>query len=110
MFTMDFAFLIFSEVSVESTPKRRVQVTVVVVGVEVVGVKNRPEYPASSFLRLFVGATRQRLNFGSLVVWAVSTSTCFRNLSDLDSKKIQYRLLHLDDFINDHRRFGLTSF
>ena len=31
MFTMDFAFLIFSEMSVESTPKRRVQVTVVVV-------------------------------------------------------------------------------
>ena len=46
MSTMDFAFLIFSEVSVESTPKRRVQVTVVVVSVQVVGVKNRPKYPA----------------------------------------------------------------
>ena len=110
MFTMDFAFLISSEVSVEATPKRRVQVTVIVVSVQVVGVKNRLEYPASFLLRLFVGATRQRLNFGSSVVWAVSISTCFRNLSDLDTKKIQYRLLHLDDFINDHRRVGLTSF
>ena len=110
MFTMDFAFLIFSEMSVESTPKRRVQVTVVVVGVEVVGVKNRPEYPVASFLLLFVGATGQRLNFGSSVVWAVAISTCFRNLSDLDIKKIQNRLLDLEDFINDHRRVGLPSF
>ena len=100
---MDFAFLIISEVSVESTPKRLVQVTVVVVSVQVVGVKNRPEYPASSLSRLFVGATRQPLNFGSSVVWAVSTSIGSRDFSDLDTKKIQYRLLHLDDFVNEHR-------
>ena len=72
--------------------------------------KNRPEYPAASFLRLFVGATGQRLNFGSSVVWAVAISTCFRNLSDLDIKKIQNRLLDLEDFINEDRQVGLTSF
>ena len=110
MFTMDFAFSIFPEVSVESTPKGRLQVTLVVVGVEVVGVKNRPEYPAVSFLRLFVGATGQRLNFGSSVVWAAAISTCSRNLSDLDIKKIKNRLLDLEDFINEDRRVGLTSF
>ena len=72
--------------------------------------KNRLEYPGVSFLRPFVDATGQRLNFGSSVVWAAAISTCFRNLSDLEIKKIQNRLLDLEDSINEDRRVGLTSF
>ena len=76
---------------------------------EVVGVKNRPEYPAVSFLRLFVGATGQRLNFGSSVVWAAAISTGSGNLSDLECKKIKNRLLDLEDSEGEDRRVGLAN-